>query len=68
MEAAKLKTTIEEEFEKFCNGCRHHNLCIEYKFVFDANNRIEDKKPVLTCENLEECTWLYQCLKERQNG
>lgn len=68
MEAVKLNRTIEEELEEFCAGCNRYDLCIRYRWVFNDNDHATGKKTVLTCENLDKCTRLYQYLKERQNG
>ena len=68
MEAVKLGKFIEEELEVFCRCCCKDELRIYYKLVFDENDRTTRKIAVLTCENLDKCTRLYQYLKERQNG
>lgn len=68
MEAVKLGKFIEEELEVFCRCCCKDDLRIYYKWVFDENDRTTRKIAVLTCENLDKCTRLYQYLKERQNG
>lgn len=68
MESSKLNRTIEEELEEFCAGCKRDDLCIRYKWAFDDNDHATGKKTVLTCENLDKCTRLYEYLKERQNG
>lgn len=67
MEAVKLNREITEEFEDFCKGCNKDDLCIRYKLLF-AENRVAERITLLTCENLDKCTRLYQYLKERQNG
>lgn len=68
MEAVKLGRFIEEELEVFCRCCCKDELRIYYKWAFDENDRTTRKIAVLTCENLDKCTRLYQYLKERQNG
>lgn len=68
MEAVKLGKFIEEELEVFCRCCCKDELRIYYKWAFDENDRTTRKIAVLTCENLDKCTRLYQYLKERQNG
>lgn len=68
MEAVKLGKFIEEELEVFCRCCCKDELRIYYKLAFDENDRTTRKIAVLTCENLDKCTRLYQYLKERQNG
>lgn len=68
MEAVKLNREIVEDLGEFCVGCEVDHLSVIGKWVFDDNGHIQGKKTVLTCDNLEFCTRMYEYLKERQNG
>lgn len=59
---------IEERFADFCKDCPLSELYVGAANTFDEHGNVTGRKRLISCENLDKCTRLYQYLKERQNG